>query len=141
MKKWLEKSLSENKEELVPLLKSENSLKDELTEITRRFNRQEELKEEKRVLDEAIGHLERSLGEKREKLENHQTKTAEMNEEIKNLKEESENQKSKLKEYEALVIPFQELMEKLKNMKKEISMLDEQQCLGWQKSSRRGIPL
>jgi len=126
-KEWVEKCLSENKEELAPLLKTENSLKDELAEITQRFNRQEELREEKRVLDEAIGHLERSLGEKKEKLENHETKTANINEEIKNLKEESENQKSKLKEYEALVIPFQELMEKLKSVKREFTLLDSQQ--------------
>ena len=80
----------------------------------------------KRVLEEATGHLERSLGEKKEKLENHETKTAEMNEEIKNLKEESEDLKSKLKVYEALVVPFQELTEKLEGMKGGISLLDGQ---------------
>ena len=123
-KKWLEQSLSENRSELTPLLKTEESLKKELEEITDRFNRQEELKEKKEALEDAIGHLERGLREKKEKLENHETKTAAINEEINRLKEEGENQKSKLREYEALVMPFQELMEKRKSMKKEISQLD-----------------
>lgn len=126
-KKVVEKGLSEKKVVLTPLLKTENSLKDTLAGMTDRFNRQEELKEEKRVLDEVIGHLEKSIGEWREKIENHEKKTEQMNKEIKNLKDESEELSSKADEYEAMVAPFEELKEREEHAEKEISLLDEQQ--------------
>lgn len=125
--KGLEKRLSEKKQELAPLLKTENSLKSKLTEITNRFNKQEELKEEKRVLEEVIGHLEESLDERREKIKNHEKKTAEMNKEIKNLKDESGKLTSKVKEYEVVIVPFMELKGRLEDAEKEISLVDEQQ--------------
>ncbi len=125
--KGLEKRLSEKKRELAPLLKTENSLKSELTEITNRFNKQEELKEEKRALEEVIGHLEESLDERREKIKNHEKKTAEMNKEIKNLKDESGKLTSKVKEYEVMIVPYMELKGRLEDAEKEISLVDEQQ--------------
>jgi len=125
--KGLEKRLSEKKQELAPLLKTENYFKGKLTEITNRFNKQEELKEERQVLEEVIGHLEESLDERTEKIRNHERNTAEINKEINNLKDESGKLTSKVKEYEVMVVPFKELKGRLEDAEKEISLVDEQQ--------------
>lgn len=125
-KREAEERLSERKEELAPLLRTEDSLTRELSEITNRFSKQQELTEEKQLLKEAIGHLEKSVGEWREKVKRHEMKSAEMNEEINLRKAESEKVTSELKEFEALVGPYKELKERLEGAEKELSLTGEQ---------------
>lgn len=121
-KREVEKRISDKKDELATLLKNEDSLARELTVITDRFNKQQELTEEM----QAIGHLEKSLGEWKEKMRHHEIKSAEMNEEINSLKAESAELTSGLKEYEALIGPFKELKARLESAEKELYLTDEQ---------------
>ena len=125
-KRKLADDLSEQKTELSPLLKMETSLKDDLAELTERFDRQEKLREEKAALEEVIKNLEESVGEKRERIKNHETYTNEINAKIEGLKSESNRLRSKIKEYEALVKPYRELKERLERVEAEISRSDAQ---------------
>jgi chromosome segregation ATPase len=122
----VEKGLLEKKEELATLLKAEDSLTRELTEITDRFNKQQELTEEMHLLKEAIAHLEKSVGEWKDKLEKHEIKSTEMNEQIKSLKAESAELTSELRECEAMLEPFKGLRVRLEDNEKELSLTDEQ---------------
>lgn len=124
--KELEKTLYSKKEELAPFVESENSLKNELTEVTNRFNRQEELKEQKSTLNSVLQPLEKSIEEWKNKIKNHEIKSAEMKKETETLKGESQKITSDLKEYESLVGPVKELKERLDNAEKEIPVIVEQ---------------
>lgn len=125
-KKKLEINLEEKKTVLAPILKTEDSLKNKLAEITDRFDRQEELKEERRVLKEVIQPLERSIEGWKEKIKNFEKKSTEANKEIEKLKSESHKLVAELKEYEALAGPVMELKERMDSAEKENSMIDEQ---------------
>jgi chromosome segregation ATPase len=119
-------ALSEKKAELAPLLETEASLKDELTALTERFDRQETWREEKRTLTESIGNLEKDLEEKLEKIKNHEKNRSSINTKIEEMKIESHRVRSKIKEYEALDLPYKELRERLKRVEAEISRTDSQ---------------
>jgi predicted nucleic acid-binding Zn-ribbon protein len=119
-------TLSVKKEELAPFLKTEESLKNELAELTNRFSRQEELKEEKRVFEDAVKPISKSVEEWKEKIKNHEAKLARMNKETEDLKNEGLKMASEIKECEALVGPVMELKEKLEGAEKEISRIAEQ---------------
>lgn len=122
----LENKLSNRKKEIEPFLKTQNSLKNKLEEVSNKFNMQEEILEEKRVLNETIKPFEKSVQEWKKKIKEYETKSIEMNKEIETLKEESLKTAPELKELEALIGPAKELKEKLTNMEKEVSMIDEQ---------------
>ncbi len=125
-RKELEKTLSLKKEELDPFIKTEKSLKNELTEVTNKFNRQEELKEERRVLEDVLKPLEKTIEQWKERIKNHHEKITKMNKEIEDMKEESQKVVAEVKEYEAMVGPVRKLKEKLTNAEKEISQMGEQ---------------
>lgn len=124
--KALGNRLSGRKKELEPFLKTQNSLKNNLGEITDKFNMQEEIIEEKRILNETVKPLEKSVQEWKKKINSYETKSAEMNEEIKTLKEESLKAAAELKELNTIVGPAKELKGKLDSAEKEISIIEEQ---------------
>ena len=94
-------------------MKTEYSLKIKLTEVSTRFEKQEELKEEQSALSDVLKPLERTINGWKEKIKNHEAKSSNMNKEIETLKEESLKVTTEIKEYEALVGPVRELKEKL----------------------------
>lgn len=125
-KKKLEINFEEKKAVLAPILKTEDSLKNKLAEITDRFGRQEELKGERHILREVMQPLEGRLEGWKEKIKNFEKKSIEANKEIENLKSESHKLVAELKEYEALAGPVTELKERMDSAGKENATIGEQ---------------
>lgn len=125
--KYLREDLSKKKEELVPLVETETTLKTQLTDLTNKFNRQEELTDQAETLKGVINPLESKLKEWRSKVDNHERMSKKINEEIEKLKDESAEMASELKELESMVGPVKELRKKLEEAKKEVSTLKEQE--------------
>ncbi len=124
--KELDGNLSRKKDEIAPFLKDEASLKEKLLELTNKFNRQEELSEEKGVLNQVIKPLEKKLKEWKDKIENHEKKTSDINKEIETLKTTSHKTVSELKEIEAVAGPVKDLKERQEKIETESPLLVKQ---------------
>ncbi len=120
------RDVSEKRDELTSLQKTEASHRERLTDITGRAELQQTLTEEKQVLEKVMDTLEKGLQEKRGKIKDHEMRTAQLNKEITDLKEESTHLRADLIEYQALVDPFVSLKTGLENIEVEISDIDVQ---------------
>lgn len=121
-----EKQLADKKKILAPLVESETELNETLAEIADRFERQETFTQEKQLAEESIGSLEKKIATFEEMILAHDTELAEKNQTIAALKDESTKLAAGAKEYEAKLIPFRELTDRLQKAREEVSSIDGQ---------------
>lgn len=121
------KDLDSKMNELEPFINKEKSVKSRLTNLMERFDRQEELHEERSIFKDVVGPLEKKLKGWREKIESFEAKSAAMNSEIETLKSESSSLTTELTEYEALVGPVMELKARMEKVEKDAPEVEEQE--------------
>ncbi|MGR3219438.1 MAG: hypothetical protein ACUZ8H_06410, partial [Candidatus Anammoxibacter sp.] len=121
------KDLDVKMKKLEPFIGKEKDVKSGLTNLMERFDRQEELQEEKSVFNDIVGPLEKKLRGWREKIDSYEVKSAAMNNEIETLKNESSSLTTELTEYEALVGPVKVLKTRMEKVVKDAPDVEGQE--------------